>query len=186
MPKTKSTLKNQKITDPVVQVVKPEPLKTLLKWESSERFFKKRSHEFFTTTGSIIFLLIVVMAFIQEWLLIIVVIALAFLAYVLATIEPQKTEHEITNRGIKTGGRRYEWGELGNFWFEGKWNQKAVYIENFASLPKRLMMLLEKVDEKKIEEVLAQYLPKEKPEKTWLDNAGSWLSRNVPLEKDQK
>ena len=118
--------------------------------------------------------------------MIFVIIALAFLAYVLATIEPQKTEHEITNRGIRTGGRRYQWDELGTFWVESKWNQKAVYVENLASLPRQLMMLLDKVDEKKVEEFLSQYLPMEKPEKTWLDNAGSWLSRNVPLEKDQK
>lgn len=177
-----STLKNENQNDEKVQVVRPEPLKTLLAWESPERSFKKRSREYFTTIGAIVFLLAVILLFLKEWLLILVMIALMFVAYVMATVEPRKIEHKITNRGIITGGKRYNWEELSQFWFSQKLDQKMVQIETLRGLPRRLTMLLGEIKQEDVKKILSQYLPFEEPEKTWIDNASEWISRRVPLE----
>jgi hypothetical protein len=179
---TPSTLKTGDAGVQPVQTVRPEPLKTLLSWEAPVRVFKKREREYFTTIAAIVFLLIIILLFIEEWMLIILIIALTFLAYIMATVEPPKVDHKVTNRGIITGGRRYNWSELGRFWFEKKWDQTVLHIESMVQFPSQLMLLLGKTNQDQVKKILSQYLLFEEPEKTWVDNASSWLSRRVPLE----
>ena len=174
------TLKNEADE---VQVVKPMPLKTLLEWESAVRPFKKRSREYFTTLGAIVLLLAIILIFLKEWFLILVVIALSFMVYVMGTIPPQSTTHKITNRGVVTGDRNYLWVELERFWFTQKWEQKVLNIDTAGLFSGRLMLLVNPADEAKIKTLLSEYLLLEEPEKTWMDRAGDWLSRNIPLEK---
>lgn len=162
--------------------VQPRTLKTLLAWTAPERLFKKRSREYFSTIGAIVFLLVVILLFLKEWFLILTIIALAFVVYIMATIEPRKVKHEITTKGIVTGGRKYDWEELGRFWFTEKWGQKILHIEALVRLPRQLMMILSEINKAQVEKILSQYLSSEEPEKTWIDNAGEWLSRRVPLE----
>lgn len=179
-PTQESTLKKEK---PEVQVVKPEPLKTLLTWSAPERPFKRRSREYFTTIGAIVFLLAVILLFLKEWLLIMVIVALMFVTYVMATIEPRKVEHKITNKGITTGGKTYLWQELGRFWFGEKWGQKILYVESPARFPRHLILLLGDIEEKRVKQLLSRHLSFEEPQKTWIDGASEWLSARVPLEK---
>ncbi|MFC1727091.1 hypothetical protein ACFL0Y_01065 [Patescibacteria group bacterium] len=183
MPEINKTAKSTLKSRDNVQVVRPEALKILLDWTSPERLFKKRSREYFTTIGAMAFFLIVILLLSEEWILVVVIIALAFFAFIMATIEPREAHHQITNRGIITGGRQYQWGDLGRFWFEVKFDQKVLYVENRISLPYRLIMILGDISDKKVQETLSQFLLFEEPEKTWADNASSWLSKRVPLEK---
>lgn len=178
----KGTLKNEKPEGGRVQVVKPEPLKTLLAWTAPERPFKKHSREYFTTVGAIVFLIGVILLFLREWILIVVLIALMFVAYIMATVEPRRVEHKITNQGIITGGRRYRWEELGRFWFTEKWGEKVLHTETLFGIPRQLLMLLGETKQEEIKKILSDYLLFEEPEKTWVDNASEWLSRRVPLE----
>jgi len=160
----------------------PRTLKTLLTWTAPERPFKKRDREFFTTIGAIVFLLAVILLFLKEWLLITVIIALVFVSYIMATVEPRKVEHKITNRGITTGGRTYRWEELGRFWFSERWGKKILHVESLLRFPGRLILILGENEQDQVEKTLSQYLSYEEPEKTWVDNASEWLSRRVPLE----
>lgn len=177
-----STLKNEPASPAAVQIVRPEPLKVLLEWKAPIRPFKKRNREYFTTIGAIAFLLIVILLLLQEWVLIAVIIALMFVSYIMGTVQPEETEHKITNRGIKTGGRDYRWGELGRFWFEKKWDQEILQVETLIPFPRRLSLLLGQVKEEEVKKVLSEYLLLEEPEKVWADRASDWISRRVPLE----
>ena len=157
-------------------------LKTLLVWLAPSRPFKKKSRDFFSTIGAIALLMVIILVFFQEWLLIMVIIAMTFAAYVLATIQPEEVKHRITNRGLVTGGKSYKWNELSRFWFEKKSGQEILYVETKLRLPRLLILLLGGADQAKIKNLLVDNLPLEKPEKTWLDKAGNWLSRKFPLE----
>lgn len=164
------------------RLVHREPLKTLLTWRAPIRPFKRRGREFFTTIGAIVFLLVLILLFLKEWLLIAVIIALMFVSYVMATVEPETVEHQITNRGIITGGRNYHWEEMDRFWISEKLNQKILNVTNLVRLPRILQLLLGEVDEAQVKKILSQYLPAEELEKNWVDKASDWLSRRVPLE----
>jgi hypothetical protein len=173
----------------IPEVIKPEPeklveLKTLLTWEAPVRPFKKRDREYYTTIAAIVFLLAVILLFLKEWLLIAVMIALTFVAYVLATVAPEKTSHEITTRGITTSGKSYKWFDLKRFWFTNKWSEVILNIETNLKFPARLMLLLGETPENKIKELLQKQVQYEVPETTFMDRSAKWLSDKIPLEKE--
>lgn len=178
--KPKSSLKKPSPTE--VTMV-PPPAKDLLEWEAPARPFKKRDKEYFTTIGAIVFLLTIILFFLKEWLLIGAIIAFAFLAYVLASIPPEKVRHKITSRGIITAGRMYKWLTLSRFWFSEKWGSKILNIETLFTVPSRLALLLGDQDEKKVKEIIEKYLVEDKPPATFLDKAGNWLVKKFPLEE---
>ena len=163
---------------------KPVQMKSLLKWQASERPFKKRDKEFFTTVAAIAVLLAVIMLFIKEWMAIGVIAALVFVGYVLATVEPEKTEHEITTRGVVTGGKLYKWEELVSFWFSEKWKDKLLNVETNLSFPGRLVMLLGTEKQAEIKNLLEKEIQFEEPEETFMDRSAKWLQEKVPLEKE--
>ncbi len=154
----------------------------LYSWSSPSRLFKKRDKEYFTNIGAIVFLLIVILLFAREFLLIAAVVSVVFLIYVLSTVPPEEVEHAITNLGIDSAGHFYRWEEFFDFWFEEQWGQTLLVLN-----PKRgtrVIILLGHADGKKVRELIAQHIPfREAPEKSWVDNAATWLSEKVPLEK---
>src|SRR3989344_2709996 len=161
----------------------PEQEETLLTWKSPSRPFKKREKEFFTTIAAIVFLLAVILVFVKEFLLIGAIIALSFVAYVLATIPPEVVEHRISTLGIDSVNHFYKWEELVSFWFSERWSQPILMVQTKLRFPGRLVILFEEKDKEKIKTELSKYLNfKEKPEKNWMDDVAKWLGEKVPLE----
>jgi len=173
----KSSLKDKEIKKVVA-------LKSLLKWQAAVRPFKKRDRDYYTTIAAIVFLLAVILLFLKEWLLIAVLIALMFVAYVLATVEPEKTDHEITTRGVVTGDKSYAFEDLRTFWFSKKWKDTILNIDTNLKFPGRLMMLVGDKTEKQIKDILKKYIMEEIPEDTFMDKSAKWLQEKVPLEKE--
>ncbi|OIN89004.1 hypothetical protein COW80_02390 [Candidatus Beckwithbacteria bacterium CG22_combo_CG10-13_8_21_14_all_01_47_9] len=164
--------------------VQPVELKTLLKWMAPVRPFKKRDREYYTTIAAIVFLLAVILLFLKEWLLIAVMIALMFVAYVLATVAPESVEHELTTRGIVTGGKLYKWEDLVRFWFSHKWHDTILHLDTKLKFPGRLMLLLGDQDEVKVKEMIQTRVQYEVPAETFMDRSAKWLSAKIPLEKE--
>jgi hypothetical protein len=161
-----------------------EAEKVLLIWKAPARAFKERSREYFTTIGAIVLLVAIILIFIREFLLVAVILAFAFVAYVLASVKPEEVEHTITTRGIRTGGKFYRWDTLGRFWFEDKFGNQLLVIETMLSFPNRLILLLNHgVTQETVVEALRRYLLNETPMPGFLDKAGDWLSKKVPLEE---
>jgi len=158
-------------------------LKVLLSWRSPSRLFKRLSRESYATIGAIVFLVAIILLFLKEWFLIVVIIALAFFSYVLSHVKPEEIEHEITNKGIKTGGKNYLWSQLVKFWFEEQDGQTVLLVDGQDRFPFRLWLILGDQSKQTVQKVLASFLPEEKPEKTWADRAGEWITRQIPLEK---
>jgi hypothetical protein len=154
----------------------------LLAWSSPSRLFKKRDKEYFTNIGAIVFLLIIILVFAREFLLIAAVVSVVFLIYVLSTVPPEDVTHRITNLGIESAGHYYRWEELSEFWFEEQWGQDLLVLRPIPGM--HVIILLGVQDKALVRKLIAQYIPfREKPEKSWVDNASSWLSKKIPLEK---
>ncbi|MBI3576510.1 hypothetical protein HY086_00520 [Candidatus Gottesmanbacteria bacterium] len=153
-----------------------------LTWTSPSRLFKKRDKEYFTNIAAIVFLLSIILVFAREFVLIAAVVSIVFLVYVLSTVPPEEVQHKITNLGIESAGHFYRWEELMEFWFEQQWGQNMLVIRPF--LGSRIIILLVNQKEEKIRELIAKHIPfREVPDKTWVDNAASWLTQKIPLEK---
>ncbi|OGG11726.1 hypothetical protein A2Z00_01310 [Candidatus Gottesmanbacteria bacterium RBG_13_45_10] len=153
-----------------------------LSWSSPSRLFKKRDKEYFTNIGAIVFLLVVILVFAREFMLIAAVVSIVFLVYVLSTVPPEDVEHSITNLGIDSAGHFYRWEEIADFWFEEQWGQVLIVVRPF--LGPRVIILLGHEDKAKAREAIAKHIPfRDKPEKNWVDNAASWVTKKIPLEK---
>lgn len=151
-------------------------------WSSPSRLFKKRDKEYFTNIGAIVFLLTIILVFAREFLLIAAVLSIVFLIYVLSTVPPEEVKHRITNLGIESAGHFYRWEMLLDFWYEEQWGQTLLVLRPFGS--PRVIVLLGHEHKEKIREYIAKHIPfRDQPEKNWVDNAASWLSDKVPLEK---
>lgn len=153
-----------------------------IEWASPSRLFKKRDKEYFTNIAAIVFLLSIVLVFAREFVLIAAVISIVFLVYVLSTVPPEEVSHKITNLGIESAGHFYRWEELMEFWFESQWGQTMLVLRPY--LGTRIIVLLGIQKEEKVRELIAKHIPfREVPDKTWVDNAASWLTQKIPLEK---
>ncbi|MEK7587304.1 MAG: hypothetical protein AAB457_00610 [Patescibacteria group bacterium] len=161
---------------------KEERKEVYLAWVSPSRLFKKRDREYFTNVGAIVVLLIVILIFAREFLLIAAVVSIVFLIYVLSTVPPEEVEHRITNLGIESAGHFYRWDTLAEFWFEEQWGQTMLILRPIMG--PRTIILLGGQEQEKVRELVAKHIPfREHPEKTWVDNAASWLTKKIPLEK---
>jgi hypothetical protein len=160
------------------------PYKILLEWRAPARPYKQRNREYFTTIGAIVFLLAVILLFLKEWLLIGAIIALAFLAYVLASVPPETVSYKVTTRGVEVADKPYLWERLGRFWFSKKWGVQVLHIDHWG-LPTQLLFVLgSKMSSEELRKVLDKFLFYEKPEKTPIDKAAEWLQKKVPLESE--
>ena len=154
----------------------------LLTWKSPSRLFKKRDLEFYKNIAAIVLLLLVIFIFAREFMLALAVISIVFFVYVTSTVPPEDVQHRITTLGIESAGSFYHWLELTEFWYEEQWGQVKIVLHS----PRRgrLFILLGKQDKAKVRELISRYIPfREQPFRTWFDNASSWLSQKVPLEK---
>ena len=161
----------------------PEPEIPYLTWEAANRPFKKRDKEFYTTIGVITFLVSLILFFAGQFLPIAVVIATAFLAYVLASVPPEKQTNSITNYGIRLDDKLYFWTEMGRFWFSTKFKQPLLHIE-ISRFPGQLTILLGKHSQEELKQILMNFLIMEKPPNTYFDQAANWLQKKIPLSND--
>lgn len=182
-PKPKSTLKKKADTSEEGELFEVEE-KTLLFWESPSRPFKKYQKEYFNTAGTIVGLVIVILLFLKEILLIGVILALCFTFYVLATIPPKEIKNKITTHGVYSGDHFYPWEQLDSFWFDESRGQGVLNIATYLRFPTQLFLVLGKTGEKKLKDILGQYLRfSPNPPRSFLDEAADWLGKRVPLEK---
>ncbi|MEK7141375.1 MAG: hypothetical protein AAB800_02405, partial [Patescibacteria group bacterium] len=146
------------------------------------RLFKRRDRAYFTNIGAIVFLLTIILVFAREFVLIAAVLSIVFLIYVLSTVPPEEVSHRITNLGIESSGHFYRWEEVIDFWLEEQWGQNMVVLRMYFS--PRVFVLLGAEKPEKVRDLIAKHIPfRTEPERTWSDNAASWLSKKIPLDK---
>lgn len=172
--------------DSPVEVIASKELKVLYSWSAPARPFKRRDKEFWTTVLAIVFLVSLILIFVKEFFLIAAVISLVFVYYVLSTVEPEKIEHKITNKGLIFAGQSYPWEALKQFWFSEKYGSRVVNFELREGLVGRLTLLLGEAEEKKLKEILLKYLIEEETTPNFMDKASVWLGKKVVLESEKK
>ena len=172
--------------DSPMEVIPSRELKVLYTWVAPIRPFKRRDREFWTTVSAIVVLVGLILFCVKEWFLIAAVISLTFVYYVLSTVEPEKDEYKLTNRGLVYAGQTYPWENLNQFWFSDKYGQKVVNFEIRGGLIGRLTILVGEGDWEKIKEILLKYIIEEEVKPNFLDKAADWIQKKVPLESEKK
>lgn len=118
----------------------------LFEWEAQDRYEFAFNTKSFLVVVAVSLVLILFLAILGHYFLMGAVIALLFLIYVLGTTKPKKVKHQITARGIDTGGRLYEWYLLKDFYFTKKGDQVFLIISTKLNIPAALTFLVGEKD----------------------------------------
>jgi hypothetical protein len=149
----------------------------LYSWEAPERVFIPRNKKWFLYLILLLLIIFVVILFLQEFIILVPVAAVGFVAYVLASVPPQTSQHKITNQGLNAGGHSYLWKELAEFWFTKENDETILHIATYLNFPRRIIMLIGNGDKEKIKEILLSHIPfREIPKRNWMDKVGDFLS----------
>lgn len=146
------------------------PMKILLAWKAPSRVFVLRDKAWFLKIASLALLFILFFAFLQDFIVILVICIIVLVLFLLASIPPDKVEHEITTKGIKSIGTLYNWKDLRSFFLAEKLGSKIVYIKTKIRFPSQLMMIIKAKDEMKTVKLLMEKLDFEeyKEKQGWL------------------
>ena len=157
--------------------------KAIITWKSPVRVFKARSRKYFIKIAlySLVFILAAIIF--GEFALVGVIIALVFVAYVLALAAPDTIEHKITNMGLVSGGRAFLWEDLDSFWFDSRGDDRLLIIQTNLKFPGRLIILLTTVSERTLLDLLEKHLHfHHGPVHTLFDKWAMWIQERVNLE----
>jgi hypothetical protein len=133
----------------------------LLSWSSDSRVFSQKSPQWFLGLFAVALVGVILLAVIQEFMLILVVVALVFVYYALARVEPAEVEHSIYNSGVKTAGRMYTWKELRSFWIYSKIGQTILRLDTKMHFAHTVEILLADTPRQEVEKLLQQHLPEQ-------------------------
>jgi hypothetical protein len=169
--------------------VKPRPItgrieqeKDLIKWIAAARPFKKRDRDFWVTVIAISSIAGLVLFLIEGVMPVILIISLVFLFYILTTVEPDKIEYKITNRGIKIADKSTWWNTIRRYWFGSRFNSTLLIFET-TSIPGRLELVINSTDKEKIKKVLKDYVLEEEASPSYMDRTANWFAKKLPGNK---
>lgn len=145
--------------EPAPDLEQKEQEEVYLEWKSPSRPFKKRNKQWFVRLGLTVLVITLFLIFFKQFLLVFVVLALTFVAGVLAIIEPEMLDHRITSQGVSSAGRTYLYKELNAFYFTRKYGQEILNVEIKGRVPSLLQILLGNQDNRELVAILKKYLP---------------------------
>lgn len=136
------------------------PGETLLQWEAPERVVTPKSRIWYVLVSFGFVLAIAFAVLTQDWLLILVLVALMALIYVSNNYHPKIIEHEVSSKGIVTGGNLYPWRNVDGFWIskKGKYHQLIVDLDRSVT-PNRLILPLGQTTTKTVVETVERFAP---------------------------
>ncbi len=162
-------------------------VETILEWSAPGRPFRKRGKQYYLTSLLIMLLLEVILFLFSQYMLMLVVVSLVFVAFALNTIAPSNFKYRISSEGVTVEDHFFLWQELYDFYFKKKEGVDVAHIRTHSFIPGELTLTLGDIDREHIKSALLPYLPyREFVKPTFMDKSADWLTRNFPLEKENK
>jgi len=174
----KSTLNED--VEPQAVVVRRESERDLVVWTAPARPFKRRNSQFYVTVFAIAGIVALVLFFAEGLMPVLLIIALMFLYYVLSTVEPEKVEYKVTNKGIKIADKRTEWQFFNRFWFTERFGKELLIFETFQ-IPGRIEIVINPEDKERLKKEVSAYIPFEEniPVSNY-DKVTDWFTSKLP------
>src|SRR5690348_12826115 len=92
--------------------------KVLVSWQSMQKPFRERSKDFYSTVLVLAVLVAIVLFFIEGIMPVLVVAAIVFVLFISTKTRPEIGEHSLNTQGVVTGGQKYLWSELFQYWID--------------------------------------------------------------------
>jgi len=176
---SESTLPEENVVKPAEVVVKNEPEKELFSWVAPARPFKRRNREFYVTVIAITVIVGLILLLTEGFMPVILLISLIFLFYILNTVEPEKIEYKITNKGIKVADKKTQWEVLTNFWITRRYDNHLL-VFGTRMVPGRMELVINEVDKERLTKVISEYITEEEISTSGLDKAANWFAKKLP------
>jgi len=150
--------KEQLISHPDEEPAEPEI--TLLEWRAPEFAYTKKPIGWFVVLGVFFTVLAVIAILTQQWLSIGLFAVMGIALAVYANREPRELEYEITNYGVKVGGKDYDFDKFRSYYELNDYGHK--YIDLMPAKRFDLMVSLPVPPDlnEDIEDFMSQVLPK--------------------------
>lgn len=168
--------------EPQAVVVRREPERDLVTWVAPARPFKRRDRQFFVTTFAIAGIVSLILFLAEGIMPVLLIVSLVFLYYVLSTVEPEKIEYKITNKGVKIADKRTEWQYLTRFYFSKRLDSDLVVFES-VTIPGRIEVLINPEVRESIKKEVSAYIPYEEVQVSNLDKFTDWFAQMLPGNK---
>ena len=164
----------------------PHPLHevvTLLAWDGPGRPFRKRGKSYFSSALLLALLTEIILFLFAQYMLMLVVVALVFLAFVMAIVPPHDFHYRISTEGIQVENHYFLWQELYDFYFSKVHGIDVLHIRTKTIFPAELTVTLGTISPAHIKTILLPYLPyREYIEPSFIEKSATWLSKTFPLE----
>jgi hypothetical protein len=178
----KSTAESTLNSEPQAVVVRREPERDLVTWTAPARPFKRRDRQFYVTTFAIAGIVGLILFLAEGIMPVILIVSLVFLYYVLSTVEPEKVEYKITNKGIKIAGKETGWQFLNRYWFSKRFDQELMVVDTVL-IPGRIELVINPEAKDKLKSEVSAYIPYEEVPPAGLDRLTSWFAQKLPGNK---
>ena len=175
----KSTLPEENLNKPMEVTVKKEPEKEIFSWVAPARPFKRRNREFYVTIVAITVIVGLILLLTEGFMPVILLISLIFLFYILNTVEPEKIEYKITNKGIKVADKKTQWEVLTNFWITRRHDNHLLVFGTYV-LPGRMELVINEPDKENLKKIISEFVTEEEIPPSGLDKAANWFAKKLP------
>ncbi len=168
--------------EPQTVVVVKEPEREIKTWIAASRPFRRKDRQFYVTTFAIAGIVGLILFLAEGVMPVLLIISLMFLYYVLSTVEPEKIEYKITNKGMKLAGSLTEWQNLKRFWFIKRLDSDVLVFET-TTLTGRLELVIKSEDKEEIKKAVSAYVPFEEVPSSTFDVFTEWVAKKIPGNK---
>ncbi len=163
------------------------PVRTLLSWQAPARPYRRKDRSYYTTIMIIVVLLTLISFLINEMLLIGAILAVAFITFVLAYVQPESIPYKVSTQGVTIGDHFYLWEVLDSFWFADKDGYRLIHIWTHLRFPGELILMPGDLNEDAVKEIIARFIPfHEIPPKTMFDRWAESIQKHFPLENPHR
>lgn len=169
-------------TTPTQSTLNTEPERDLVTWIAPARPFKRRDKQFYVTTFAMAGIVGLILFLAEGLMPVLLIVSLVFLYYVLSTVEPEKVQYKVTNKGIKIADKRTDWELLRRFWFSGRFGTDLLVVESVV-IPGRLELVIDPSLKEKIKKEVSGFIPYEEVPGSRLDRITSWVAQRLPGNK---
>lgn len=157
--------------------------KTLLSWHAPGRPFRVRSRAYYINVVLIALLVEIILFLFGQYMLMGLVGALVFMVFALAFVPPVDFHYSLTTEGVLIEDRFFLWIELYDFYFKHEENMDVLVIRTHSYFPGEIYLPLGQMHKEHLKTVVIPYLPyREFITPTFMDKAGEWLKKKVPLD----
>ena len=178
----KSTAESTLQAEPQAVVVRREPERELVTWIAPARSFKRRDRQFYVTTFAIAGIVSLILFLAEGLMPVLLIISLVFLYYVLSTVEPEKVEYKVTNKGIKIAGKETGWQLMNRYWFSRRFDNELMVVDTVL-IPGRIELVINPEIKDKLKREMSAYIPYEEMPASGIDRVTNWVAQKLPGNK---